>query len=161
MGHWGLQMPIRFRENIVNVAAGGPRFAVASDLYDYFFFGDRDQNNFFLEGLILGPPPEFVFNGKLFIPGEPLPGTIIETFPKGPAPGGWIRRQNVGVAGYELVMSQDQNTVLFGFTVRDNTCHVTVNLYDEDQQIFAETTEDTLVIHHGPYLLGRSGIRVE
>src|SRR4051794_29182368 len=108
-------MALTLSGNSVGYRPGAPCFIVASDRYDYFRLGLPDGEDYFLEGRI-APGPEFVFNGRLFIPGIADPGVIIDSFPKGPVPSGWVKRPRMDDAGYELA-SRDTGKVLFGFRV--------------------------------------------
>lgn len=106
---------------------------------------------------MVGPDKEFLFNGRLFLPGHRQPGTVIDNFPKGPAPHGWEKRQLVHTPGYEL-LDPSTNVVLFGFEEIERVCHVTTNIYDGAGTLIAETLSDNFLVHRGPAMVGRGGI---
>lgn len=151
-------MPITFRGNVAN--RGGPAFAVASDRYDYFELGERKGDGHWLEASVIDG--EFNFNGRIFLPassGEQASGTIIDNFPKGPAPSGWEQHRQVDRQGYKLISKNGK--VLFGYVVDGAVCRVTVNIYAADGGLVAESGDTDLIIHRGPAMLGRGGIRIE
>src|SRR3990167_5895442 len=119
-------MASRMSRNLINVRPGDPAFLISTNLCDYFELGDRAGVDYWLEGLIVGPPPEFVFNGRIYVKGHGQ-GTIIDNFPRGPTPSGWTKRALLNGNGYELVSG---NETLFGFEeLPGHICRVTVNLY--------------------------------
>ena len=149
-------MPAILRGNS-NVRPGEPCFLVSSDQYDYFKLGRDGQTTYLLEGVIVGPPPEFIFNGRIFVPGSPDPVVIFDNFPKGATPSGWYKRQNVDAEGYDLV-AKKTDVVVFGYVVEKNVCRVTTNLYDDQENLIAETSGSDFIIHRAPAELGRGGI---
>jgi hypothetical protein len=128
-----------------------------------FELGTRDSQDYWLEGHIVGDG-EFLFNGRLFVPGIAQGGTVIDNFPKGPAPGGWTKRQLADSDGYELVSN---GSVLFGYRVvpfpqgdvETHLCIVTANIYDSGGEVVAESLPDELRLYKGPAQIGRGGIR--
>jgi hypothetical protein len=108
---------------------------------------------------MVGPDKEFLFNGRLFLPGYGQAGTVIDNFPKGPTPHGWKKLQRVDRSGYQL-LDQVSNTVLFGFEEIDNVCHVTTNIYDDFGALIAETLSDNFLVHRGPAMVGTRGIYI-
>lgn len=134
------------------VPDGTPQFAISSNLIPFFEIGLPDGSDLWLKGDIVGDG-EFIFNGRIHLSAQRGAGTVIDNFPKGPAPHGWTKRPNLNGNGFELV---SDGTILFGFEVLpNNTCHVTVNLYGEDGTLVAESTPETLKFHRGvPMILG-------
>ena len=143
--------------NRFNVMPGQPAFTVASNLCDYFELGAKAGTDHWLEAQIIAT--EFLFNGRLHLPQNGGSGTIIDNFPKGPAPAGWTKRQRAHGAGYELISTS--GITLFGYEVLPgNVCKVTVNLYAEDGGLVAESTRNDFVIYRRPAMIGRGGIRI-
>jgi hypothetical protein len=81
---------ILMQGNLFNVRPGEPAFNVHTNLCDYFQIGQRIGDDLWLEGQIIGPENEFVFNGRLFSKNGHV-GTILDNFPKASAPEGWTR----------------------------------------------------------------------
>jgi hypothetical protein len=106
-----------------------------------------------------GPDKEFIFNGLLFMKGVSAAGTVIDSFPKAPAPKGWLKRIRLDETGYELI-EPESGTVLFGYTVLQDVCHVTTNIYDKQGRLVAESRRNEFFVHHGPALIGTHGILV-
>lgn len=154
-------MPAVFGGNLINVRWGDPAFSVATNLCDYFSLGTEEGEGHWIEGQMVGPDKEIVFNGRIFFPpsnaAEAVNGEIIDNFPRGPVPAGWTRYQRDN--GYDLV---DRNgRTLFGYTVGDDgTCVVTVNIYTAEGELAAESTDGSLLVHKGPARLGRNGIAI-
>ena len=59
--------------NRVNVRPGDPAFLVGANLCDWFEIGSKTGADHWLQGEIVGSPPEFMFNGRIYVPGFPLP----------------------------------------------------------------------------------------
>ena len=148
-------MPTTLARNWINVRPGDPAFVVATNVCDWFELGNRDGDDYWLEGNIVGEG-EFVFNGRLFLPGSSVSGTLIDNFPKGPTPEGWAKHIHPDHDGYQLV-SQD-GTVLFEYAVKERLCMVTVNIYAADGGLVAESLLDQFNIHRHPVKFGRGGI---
>ena len=135
-------------------------FRVASNRMQYFEIGVSAGSGHWLEAQQVGPAPEeFVFNGRLFMPLTGAMGTVIDNFPKSPAPRGWEQRRCPSFDGFEL-FDPDTGFVLFGYRVIDNICLVTTNLYDRLGGLIAETVGEDFLIHSGPARLGRHGIHI-
>jgi hypothetical protein len=144
-----------FSRNLFNVRPGQAAFEIATNLCDQFELGARAGEDYWLEANLVDGK-DFVFNGRLFLPDhETEAGTIIDNFPKSPAPMGWTKRPRADGDGYELVSPDD--TVIFGYRIVDNICHVTVNIYAADGDIVAESTGDELRIYRPPMTIGRGG----
>ncbi len=169
-------MPAIIGHNRINIQSGEPCFIIGDNQVDMFVLGnppwpDRppqpDQTAYWLVAERAGEDMEFIFNGCLFTGEGGDHGTIIDNFPKGPEPQGWIRRQNVDIEGFDLIRESD-GTVLFGYEVippdpatnRGRTCHVTANIYNEIGVLVAETTQHDFRVHSGPASLGRGGIYI-
>jgi hypothetical protein len=135
-------------------------FDVATNKMHYFEIGQRQSLGHWLEGQLVGPSNDLepIFNGRLFVPGLSSPGTIIDNFPKGPAPSGWEVRPRIDSTGFNLTSVADGVTI-FGYRIVGNLCRVTANVYDQRGILCAETSDDTFSIHHGPAQLGRGGVR--
>jgi hypothetical protein len=134
------------------VAEGAPAFLIASSLCNYFELGEKAGSDYWLEGEIAAAT-DFVFNGRLFLPGGSASGTIIDNFPKGPAPDGWTKRPLLTGEGYELVAGE---VSLFGYEVlTDRVCKVAVKIFAMDGQVVAESTATDFVVRRGPGNVGR------
>lgn len=140
-----------------NVRPGDPAFVIATNACDYFELGAKEGKDYWLEGNIVGDC-EFLFNGRLYLPQSNIYGTVIDNFPKGPAPNGWTIRKCGDPDGYELV-SQD-GTVLFAHKIEENLCIVVVNIYAADGELVAESLPDQFRIHRGPATIGHGGMRI-
>jgi hypothetical protein len=150
-------MPAMMSLNRINVRPGDPAFAIGTNLCEWFELGRKTGTDYWLEGDIVGTPPEFIFNGRIYMPGSSASGTVIDNFPKGPVPTGWIKRQRISANGYDLVDTNDK--ILFGYEVLENDiCHVTVNIYTSDGTLVAETLADRFLLHRSPAKIGRGGI---
>jgi hypothetical protein len=149
-------MPGMMDHNLINVRQGDRCFIVATNLCDFFQIGD-ETSAYLLRAEMVGPEKEFLFNGRLFLPGHGQSGTIIDNFPKGPTPHGWEKRQRIGRPGYEL-LDRTGNTILFGFEEIGNVCHVTTNVYDGSGALVAETLSEDFLVHRGPARLGTQAI---
>jgi hypothetical protein len=152
-------MPGIMKQNRINVRPGDPAFSIGSNLCDYFELGVRSGTDYWLEAQIVGAG-EFLFNGRIFIPGISEVGTVIDNFPRGPAPNGWTKRQRPDSKGYELVSG---NKTLFGYRVDQTAtpsrlCLVTVNLYTANGELVAESLSDEFRLHRHPAMIGRGGI---
>jgi hypothetical protein len=157
-------MPSIMRDNWINVRPGDPALVLATNVCEWFELGTREGTDYWLEAEIVGDG-EFLFNGRLFLPGVAGTGTIIDNFPKGPTPSGWTRRQRVDGQGYELI---SDNNVLFGYrvvptpipgrSVVSNLCFVAVNIYDSKRGLVAESLPDEFRLHRHPAKIGRGGI---
>ena len=132
-------------------------FYFGSSLTPYFEIGQQSGTEVWLEGALAGPEEEFVFNGRLFVPGHHQVGTVIDNFPVGPAPAGWFIRKHVDNDGYDLVRPVT-NEVLFGYIVRGNMCYVTTNLYSQSGKLVVRATSDGLEISGIALKLGHHGI---
>jgi hypothetical protein len=77
--------------NWINVRPGDPAFTVGTNICDWFELGTKAGADYWLEGQIVGEG-EYLFNGRLFLPGVTEAGTLIDNFPKGPTPKGWTKR---------------------------------------------------------------------
>ena len=144
--------------NMMNVRPGDPAFLVSTNLCDWFEIGIKLGDQHWLEAEIVGggPDVEFLFNGRLFLPGSAGAGTIIDNFPKGPSPDGWTKRPLAGADGYELV---SDDITLFGYEVMPGCiCKVTVNIYSPNGSLVAESNGDAFLVHQGPVKIGRGGI---
>jgi len=145
-------------QNYLNVLPGNPAILVASNLCDYFELGHKASGHW-LEGNIIKSSNDFVFNGRMYLPGGNNAGIIIDNFPKASLPKGWLKRPNMNSEGYELVDSN--GTILFAYEVLPNKiCHVTVNVYDADGTMVAESLPNEFIIHKGPAMIGRNGISI-
>lgn len=153
--HWGVPMPSIMTSNWINVQPGDPAFVIATNVCDWFELGSKQGADYWLEGQIVGND-EFLFNGRLFLPEAAVGGTIIDSFPHGPAPRGWVKRPRADDLGYDLV-SQD-GIVLFGYRVENHLCVVTVNLYAADGGLVAESLPNEFRLHRHPAMIGRGGI---
>jgi hypothetical protein len=144
-----------FSNNFFNVRRGQPAFEIATNLCDQFELGTQASEDYWLEAT-LADGREFIFNGRLFLPDHATEaGTIIDNFPKSPAPIGWTKRPRTDGDGYELV--SPDGTVIFGYRIVDNVCHVTVNIYAADGDIVAESTGNELRVYRPPMTIGRNG----
>lgn len=153
-------MPVLMSGNLINVGPGDPAFIIGSNFTDHFEIGNQKGDDYWLRADIVGPQSEFIFNGRLFLPDQPSGGTVIDNFPKGPEPKGWVRKQLADRPGYLLVDQQTGKT-LFGFDILDNhICHVVTNLYSQKGELVAETSMDNFLVHKGPALIGTGGIRI-
>jgi hypothetical protein len=169
-------MPAIIGHNRINIRSGEPCFIIGHNLVDMFEIGRPPRPGqpplpartaYWLVAERVGEEAEFSFNGCLFTGEGDIRGTIIDNFPKGPVPEGWVRRQKVDVEGYELIRESD-GKVLFGYEVippdpatdRGRTCLVTANIYDEFGDLVAETTQHNFRVHRGPASLGRGGIYI-
>lgn len=76
--------------NLINVKPGGPAFEIATNLCDWFNLGRQEGTDYWLQGE-LAAGTEFLFNGRLFHPDSGAAGTIIDNFPKGATPYGWVK----------------------------------------------------------------------
>src|SRR5690349_6701581 len=138
-------MPSIMSQNWINVKPGDPAFSISTNICEYFELGRRDGADYWLEGQIVGGA-EFIFNGRIFVPGISGAGTVIDNFPKGPTPQGWTKRQRADGQGYDLFAD---GKTLFGYRVvpvpipgRGATsalCFVTANLYTAAGQTVAES----------------------
>ena len=145
-----------FGGNRICVGDGDPCFVIATNLTNWFEIGTEHGDGHWLRAEIVGEDNDFIFNGRLFLPAGGGAGTIIDNFPKGPIPDGWIRVHNVRNEGYELVSKAD-DTVLFGYEIVDSRyCHVAANIYGVGGQLVARTTKDDLQVHIGPATIGRT-----
>jgi len=152
------------RENWINVRPGDPAFLIGTNICEWFELGTRQGTDYWLQAEIVGNG-EFLFNGRLFLPGRVDSGTIIDNFLKGPAPTGWTRRQRGDGQGYDLISNSD---VLFGYrvvptpipgrNVASHLCFVTVNIYDGKGRLVAESLPDEFRLHRHPAQIGRGGI---
>ena len=149
-------MPIMMRGNIIS-EGNRNYFDIGSNQTPFFQIGLKQGDDLWLQGELAGPNEEFLFNGRLFVPGNINTGTIIDNFPKGPAPNGWYIRKFADQEGYELV-SNDSEIVLFGFRVQGQLCIVTTNLIDKNGNIAVETNNMSLCVYGFPVRLGRHGI---
>lgn len=150
-------MPSMMSMNRINVRPGDSAFVIGTNLCEWFELGNKTSTDYWLEGNIVGPPPEFIFNGRIYVPGISAAGTVIDNFPKGPDPTGWTKRPRLAGNGYELV--DEKGKVLFGYEVlAGNICHVTVNIYAADGAMVAETLPDQFLLHRHPAKIGRGGI---
>lgn len=84
-------MPAIMSRNWINVRPGDPAFTVGTNICDWFELGTKAGADYWLEGQIVGEG-EYLFNGRLFLPGVTEAGTLIDNFPKGPTPKGWTKR---------------------------------------------------------------------
>ena len=145
-------------------AQGIRLFSIGTNICEWFELGAKKGTDHWLEAQIVGEG-EFLFNGRLFLPRGAGGGTVIDNFPKGPAPKGWTKRARLDQQGYELV---SDGTVLFGYHVaaipipgRDTEsgiCFVTVNIYDVKGTIIAESLPNEFRLHRGPAMIGHGGI---
>lgn len=145
--------------NIINVRPGERCFLVGTNLVDYFEIGQPNSTAYWLVGARVGPDLEFVFNGRLFVETGDEPSIVIDNFPKNPPLSGWRKIHKPNIEGFDLARDSDDR-VIFGYEVIDNVCHVTTNIYNNEGVLVAETTPDNFLLHRGPALLGRGGIRV-
>jgi len=157
---------IRMIDNWINVRPDDPALVISSNVCEWFELGTQQGPDYWLEAGIVGSG-EFLFNGRLFLRGVAEAGTIIDNFPRGPAPKGWTRRQRVDGQGYELV-SDSNDVVLFGYRVVpmsipgrrsiSDLCFVTVNIYDSTGKLVAESLPDEFRLYGRPAKIGRGGI---
>ena len=126
-----------------NVVSGGPpeRFNIMSNLTPYFEIGEKEGVDVWLEGQIA--EGEFVFNGRLYLQDGQF-GTVIDNFPKGPAPTGWTQRRRLDVDGYELLDGRGER--VFAYHVEGKVCFVDVNLYKADGSLAAHPGQGGLVV---------------
>jgi hypothetical protein len=111
-------------------------------------------DDIWLEGQIIGPENEFVFNGRLFSQLGHV-GTIFDNFPRASMPGGWTRRVSPLHDGYDLVGANGET--IFAYRVDANRiCHITVDLYTANGSLAAHGGQGALVTHV-PTMLGRNG----
>lgn len=147
-----------FAKNIIN--EGSKRyFDLGTTLCPYFEIGDAIGTDIWLEGQLVGPEEEYLFNGRLFVPGIIGSGTIIDNFPKSPAPSGWYIRKHVDEEGYDLINQADEQ-VLFGYRTVGNTCLVTTNLYTRSGSLIVRVTTLGLEVRGVQLRLGRHGIQM-
>jgi hypothetical protein len=154
--------------NWLNAKPGDPAFAIATNITNWFNLGEKNGQDFWLEGEIVGDG-EFLFNGRLFLPHghASSAGTIIDSFPKAPAPLGWTKQPRIEEDGYNLI-SDDGKTILFGYriieyqipsTKPNRICLVTANIYTANGLLVAESLPDQLRLYRGPLQMGRTVIR--
>ena len=144
------------------IAEGKPGwFHIGSNRLQYFEIGERLSNTLWLEGDSVGTKntPEFVFNGRLYLPAIKTAATIIDNFPRAPAPDGWTIVKHVHYEGYDLVSEKTGETI-FGFRVDSKVCFITTNLYGSQSELWAESSQDALILHRAPARLGTYGIRL-
>jgi hypothetical protein len=111
------------------VSEGQPAFDLLSNRCDFFEIGQREGEDVWLQGELAGPDKEFVFNGRLFS-ADGGHATVIDGFPKSDVADGWTKQQDLDTGGYSL---KDQNgETVFGFSVVDTVCYVTVGLHRKD-----------------------------
>jgi hypothetical protein len=151
-------MAVIMSKNRINVRPGDRCFVASSNLCDFFQIGDN-STSYLLIAEMIGPDKEFLFNGRLFLPGHTNHGTVIDNFPKAAAPQGWVKRQRIATPGYELV-DPSSDIILFGFEEIDNVCHVIANVYDESGVVIAETLADNFIVHRPPAIIGTGGIHI-
>lgn len=142
------------RGNLINVYPGQSAFNLMTNLCDYFELGNREGNDVWLEGQIVDG--EFIFNGRLFLHDGSF-GTVIDSFPKGPAPQGWTQRRRMDAEGYELVDSRGER--IFSYHIEGKICFVDVNLYTASGQLAAHSGQDGFVTNIRTRL-GRSGMLI-
>ena len=146
-----------------NVFPEGHRawFRLASNKMQYFEIGARQSDTAWLEGIVTpaGRRDEFLFNGRIYVPGVEARVVQFESFPKGPAPAGWRIIQHAADGGHDLV-SIETGDAIFGYKVDDGVCVITTNIYGSSSELWAETADDDLLIHRGPARLGRHGLQV-
>jgi hypothetical protein len=156
-------MPSIMSNNWINVRPGDPALCISTNICDWFELGEPAGQDYWLEGEVVDD--EFIFNGRLFLPGIAQAGTIIDNFPKGPTPTGWTKRPRVDEEGYEL---ESGGNILFGYRVADialpggktaRICFVTVNIYSAGGDLVAESLGDEFRLHRSPASIGRGGIR--
>jgi hypothetical protein len=157
-------MPNIMSGNWICVRQGDPAFSIGTNVCGWFELGVRHGADYWLEGQVVGDG-EFLFNGRLFLPGVTQAGTVIDNFPKGPAPKGWTKRPRVDGNGYEL---ESDGTVPFGYRVvsiqipgldtESRICFVTVNLYGSNGALVAEVLPEEFRLHRHPAKIGRGGL---
>jgi len=138
-------------DNYIGVQPGDRALNLMSNYCTSFSIGAVGSTDVWLKGEMVGEDKEFVFNGRLFLKGGHH-GTVIDNFPKGPAPVGWERRPHVHDEGYDLV--DEAGDVIFGYRVEDNVCHVTVNLYDASGKEVAHGGQGGLVVRGIGFAIG-------
>jgi len=137
----------------VNVEPGEPAFNVQSVHCPNFEIGFPNGDDVWLRGDVIDG--DFIFNGRLFLHNGGG-GTLIDSFPKGPAPDGWEKRPSMHGEGYDLV--DDRGEILFGYRVdEERICHVTVNLYRADGSLAATGGQGSLVTNGVPVAIGMPG----
>lgn len=153
-------MPIvTMQHNFFNVGPNDRAFIVSSNFCDMFMLGEQSSDDFYLRGEMAGPEKEFIFNGRIFVPGLSEAGTIIDNFPRVRAPKGWVKRLQPHGRGYQLV-DDTSGVVLFGYRELDGRCLVEARLFSKDGRLVAETAGSDFVIHLGPAQIGTGGLYV-
>ena len=138
--------------NWFGVMPGQPAFNILSNFCNYFEIGRREGEDVWLEGQIV--QGEFLFNGRLYLPSGEL-GTVIDNFPKSPAPKGWKQRRRLDAVGYELLDQNDER--LFAYHIEGPVCVVDVNLTRSNGELAAHPGQGGIALHV-PAVLGRPGM---
>jgi hypothetical protein len=161
-------MPTILANNWICATPGQPALVISTNITDCFELGRQQGTDYWLEAKVVDG--EFLFNGRLFLSqaersaGTRSAGTIIDNFPKGPAPAGWTRHPHVDEEGYDL----KSDVTLFGYRVvpwqipgthiQSRLCLVTVNIYAADGGVVAESLPDQFLLHRSPANIGTQGI---
>lgn len=139
----------------LGVRPGDRAFSVLTNMCDYFRVGTEDGEDVWLEGQIVDD--DFVFNGRLFMHNG-QGGTVIDNFPKSPAPEGWTREPSMDGEGYTL--RDPRGELVFSYHVNGKTCVVKLDLYRSNGTPAVHGGQGGLVIDV-PALLGRNGVAIE
>lgn len=141
--------------NSCNWQPGMRGFDLLTNMCDYFEIGSKAGEDVWLEGQMVGPDGEYLFNGRLFHRGG-HGGVVIDSFPKA-VPDGWTKRPSLDGDGYDLI--DDQGELIFGYRIRpDGVCAVSLSLYKEDGTVAATSGQGGLVIEGVQAMIGRNGI---
>jgi len=143
--------------NSCNFPPGYKGFNLLSNLCDYFEIGSKAGDDIWLEGEMVGPGQEYLFNGRLYH-SDGMAGEIIDSFPKA-VPAGWTKRKSLDCEGYDLI---DHNgELVFGYRINENgVCDVQVSLHRADGTIAAAAGQGGLVTQGVPVMVGRGGIKI-
>ena len=137
------------------VRPGDAAFSVLTNKCDYFRIGTEHGDDVWLEGKIV--EGDFIFNGRIFMHnGEG--GTVIDNFPKGPAPEGWTREPRTDGDGYTL--RDPRGELVFSYKVHGKTCVVDLDLYRSNGQPAVHGGQGGLVVNV-PMMLGRGGLVID
>jgi hypothetical protein len=111
------------------VAEGDPAFDLLSNRCKSFEIGEQSGDDVWLQGVLLDPSGEFVFNGRLFS-ADGAHATVIDGFPKSDVADGWTKQQNLETNGYTL--KDESGETVFGYSVVGSICYVSVGLHHKD-----------------------------
>lgn len=145
-------MPIISTGTSRSTGFNGRGFLVANTLTPSFRIAGKVA---YLIGEMVGPEEEFIFQAQLFGPPERPLATIIDNFPKAPAPSGWHQRRATQGQGYDLVHDATA-TVLFGYRVKGSICYVVTQLYDVDGSLIGKNRQDDFIMVSGSMKFGQT-----